>query len=43
MFDELKQKMTSCLDKPFFANGVIPGDKKIPLFFGATGGMRLLR
>ena len=39
---QLKQKMTSCLNKPFANGGISPG-KKIPLYFGATGGMRLLK
>ena len=39
---ELKQKMMSCLDKPF-TDEAIPRYKRIPLYFGATGGMRLLK
>ena len=39
---QLRQKMMTCLDKPF-VNGVSPRGKQIPLYFGATGGMRLLR
>jgi len=42
IYEELREKIPSCLLTPF-KNRVIPRNKRIPIFFGATGGMRLLK
>ncbi|XP_066926626.1 ectonucleoside triphosphate diphosphohydrolase 3-like [Clytia hemisphaerica] len=41
-YEELRNQLTNCLSQPF-QNRLIEDRDVIPLYFGATGGMRLLR
>lgn len=41
-YPTLRQKLSTCLDAPF-RSGFIPPNKNVPLFMGASGGMRLLK